>query len=89
MQMTNNKAVNWAPYWHPSGSYFCYTTSIHGHRAYEIYMMDIVTGKEERLTHHNGFDGLGVFSPCGKKLMWTSKRGADNTSQLFIADFSL
>ena len=37
-----------------------------------------------------GFDGLPVFSPDGKKMMWTSKgRTADDTSQLFIADFVL
>lgn len=85
-QMTLNNAVNWAPYWHPSGSFFCFTTSLHGHRHYEIYLMDI-SGSSKRLTHNDTFDGLGVFSPDGKKIMWTSKRGIDGTSQLFIADF--
>ncbi len=50
--------------------------------------MDIETGAEERITYREGFDGLPVFSPDGKRLMWTSKgRTADKTSQLFIADF--
>jgi len=86
-QMTSNHAVNWAPYWHSSGSYFCYTTSLHGHRDYEIYLMDIASGESKRLTYNETFDGLGVFSRCGKKFMWTSKRSSDNTSQLFLADF--
>ena len=50
--------------------------------------MDLETGTEERITFREGFDGLPVFSPDGKKLMWTSSgRTADKKSQLFIADF--
>jgi TolB protein len=52
--------------------------------------MDVDNGKEERITYHEGFDGLPVFSPDGKRLMWTSSgRDTDKKSQLFIADFSL
>ena len=51
--------------------------------------MDVDTGGEERITYHEGFDGLPVFSPDGKRLMWTSSgRTADRKSQLFIADFT-
>ena len=51
--------------------------------------MDVDTGAEERITYHEGFDGLPVFSPDGKRLMWTSSgRTADRKSQLFIADFT-
>ena len=35
--------------------------------------MDTETGKEDRVTYHDGFDGLPVFSPDGKKMMWTAK----------------
>jgi Tol biopolymer transport system component len=49
--------------------------------------MNIETGKKVRLTHFPGADVLPVFSPDGKKLMWTSTRGGDRSSQLFIADF--
>ena len=52
--------------------------------------MNVDTGAEERITYHDGFDGLPVFSPDGKRLMWTSSgRTADRKSQLFIADFTL
>lgn len=88
-QLTDNGCVNWAPYWHPSGKYIAYTTSIHGHRHYEIYLMDLERGQQIRLTHNPTFDGLGVFSPSGKKFMWTSKRGVDQTCQIFIAEFTL
>ncbi len=82
--------MNWGPYFHPNGRFIAYSTSKHGHFNYEIYLMDLESGDERRLTYAPGFDGLPVFSPDGTRLMWTSKgRTADNTSQLFIADFVL
>jgi Tol biopolymer transport system component len=88
-QLTNNNAVNWAPYWHPNGKVIAFTTSLHGHRNYEIYLLNIETAIQFRLTHNPGFDGLPVFSPDGSKLMWTSKRGPDGTCQIFLADFTM
>lgn len=88
-QLTNNNAVNWAPYWHPYGKIIAYTTSLHGHEHYEIYLMNIESGVERRLTHNATFDGLPVFNKEGTKLLWTSQRGSDKSSQLFIADFTL
>src|SRR5439155_12292455 len=41
-----------------------------------------------RATFTDGFDGLPVFSPDGKKLCWTSNRAADGTSQLYLADWN-
>ncbi|WP_406700330.1 hypothetical protein V5E97_16075 [Singulisphaera sp. Ch08] len=86
--LTKNDAVNWGPYFFKDSRHLVYSTSLHGHQNYEIYWMDSQTGNQERLTYRDGFDGLPVFSNDGKKMMWTSKgRTADNTSQLFIADF--
>lgn len=88
--LTSNEAVNWGPFFHPDGKHIVYSTSIHGHDNYEVYLLNVDTGEQDRVTYAKGFDGLPVFSPDGKKMMWTSKgRSADNTSQLFIADFSL
>jgi Tol biopolymer transport system component len=50
--------------------------------------MNIDTGKKVRLTFAPAADLLPVFSPDGKKLMWTSTRTGDHSSQLFIADFT-
>lgn len=86
-QLTFNEAVNWAPYWHPNGKVIAFTTSLHGHHQYEIYLLNIETGLSYRLTYHARFDGIPVFSLDGKKFLWTSKRGPDNTCQIFIADF--
>lgn len=88
-QITCNQEVNWAPYWHPNGKVIAFTTSLHGHDRYEIYLQNIETGIQYRLTDSPSFDGLPVFSNTGKKILWTSKRGQDGTCQIFIADFTM
>lgn len=88
--LTDNDAVNWGPYFLPDSRHIVYSTSVHGHQNYEVYLMDTESGAERRITYVDGFDGLPVISDDGKRMMWTAKgRTADNTSQLFIADFSL
>ncbi|MBS0628228.1 MAG: PD40 domain-containing protein [Verrucomicrobia bacterium] len=85
-QLTNNGAVNWAPFWHPNGKVIAYTTSLHGHHQYELYLMNIETGIECRLTENPSFDGLPVFNTTGNQILWTSKRN-EGTCHVFLADF--
>ena len=87
-QITNDEHVNWGPYWHPSGRWLIYATSRHGHQNYELYLIRADGFDATRVTFAEGFDGLPAFSADGRRLMWTSKRGADG-SQLFIAEFRL
>ena len=95
-QLTDNAHVNWAPYWHPSGRYLVYTTSQMGHDNYEVFLIDADRGesgptkygsRRRRVTHAARFDGLPVFDRSGRRMMWTSQRGADGSSQVWIADF--
>ncbi|HXF29274.1 MAG TPA: hypothetical protein VN457_05440, partial [Chlamydiales bacterium] len=88
-KLTENDAVNWAPYWHPCGAVFAFTTSLHGHMHYEIYLMNIRNGKQQRLTHNSSFDGLPSFNNGGNKMAWTSKRSNDASCQIFVADFMM
>ena len=88
-QLTNGQNVNWGPYWHPDGRHVIYATSVHGHQNYELYLMRADGSRKVRITFTQGFDGLPVFSPDGKYLMWSSKRTADNTTQVFIARFTM
>jgi Tol biopolymer transport system component len=44
-------------------------------------------GKVTRITDHPKADVLPVFSNSGRQLMWTSSRGEDGSSQLWIADW--
>ena len=98
--LTDNEGVNWAPYWYPTGPYIIWAGADHSDPAarpnYDLWLMKYQTvdgqirpGKTWRITDHPAADVLPVFSPDGKKLMWTSNRTANNTSQLWIADFTL
>ncbi len=87
-QLTFDDTVNWAPYWHPKGDLLVYSKGVGGHRNFELYLVKPTGGPSFRLTRSPAADVLPVFSPDGKKLIWTSTR-ADGRSQLFIADFVL
>lgn len=91
-QMTANEHVNWAPYWHPDGTRLVYASSEVGHSNYEIFSVEMTTGsatdspRRERITQAQGADVLPVFDSNGRRMMWTSQRGAGRTSQLWIAN---
>jgi hypothetical protein len=87
-QLTNDGKISWAPYFHPTGDYFIYAVS-EGHGQFDLYIKDSA-GKNAsvRVTHFDGFDGLPVFSPDGKKLAWSSNRTANKKSQIFMADWN-
>jgi len=83
--------VQWGPYWYRDGKHIVYAGADHSNPRerpnYDLYWMNVTTGKKVRLTYFPGADVLPVFSPDGKKIMWTSTRGGDRSSQLFIAEF--
>ncbi len=87
--ITKLGAMSWAPYFHPSGEYLIFTTNLNGFANFELYIVD-AAGKHEpvRVTQTEGFDGLPVFSPDGKKLSWTSGRGAGGASQIYLGNWN-
>jgi Tol biopolymer transport system component len=97
--LTDNEGVNWAPYWHPTDSYIIWAGADHSNpnvrpnydlwlMRYEISERQLAPGPLWRITDHPSADVLPVFSPDGKKLMWTSSRTTDRSPQLWIADFT-
>ncbi len=96
-QLTDNGAVNWAPYWHPSGEFLVFGSSLEGHMNYEVFAVEVkpdVPARDVRVmrvTHANGADVLPVFSRDGRWMMWTAQRGplAEGeqraSSQLWVA----
>ena len=99
-QLTDTDGVHWAPYWHPTEPYLVWTAADHSNPAarpnYDLYLMKyevrdgrFIGGPPMRITDHPAADVLPVFSPDGKRLMWTSSRGDDGSSQLWIADLVL
>jgi len=86
-QITHDDYVNWGPYWYHDSRHIIYATSRHGHTNYELYVMRDDGSHNIRITYTDGADILPVFSADGKYLMWTSKRAADKTTQIFVAHF--
>lgn len=99
VQLTDNlDTVNWAPYFHPSGDYIIWSRADYSRGPqfanFDLYTMEIDYdeasfrgGEMTRITYHEAADVLPVFSPDGTKLMWTSTRTEDGSSQLWIADW--
>jgi Tol biopolymer transport system component len=99
--LTDNEGVNWAPYWHPTKPWIIWTGADHSNPKarpnYDLWLMKYderegrvaAASKPIRITDHASADVLPVFSPDGKRLMWTSNRTADGESQLFLADFNV
>jgi Tol biopolymer transport system component len=88
-RLTDFGAMSWAPYIHPSGQYIIFSSNKLGFENFELFLVDI-DGKKEpvRVTYSDGFDGLPVPSPDGKRLAWTSNRGGGNQGQIFLADWN-
>lgn len=98
--LTKNVGVNWGPYWHPTEPYLIWAGADHSNPNarpnYDLWLARYHEGEGSfeiddpiRITDSSAADVLPVFSPDGKKLMWTSTRTEGRTSQLFIADFKL
>jgi Tol biopolymer transport system component len=90
-QITDFGAMSWAPYEHPSGEYFIFSSNKLGFENFELFIVDAAGTKEPvRVTYSDGFDGLPVPSPDGKQLAWTSSRsgGTGSAGQLFLAQWN-
>jgi Tol biopolymer transport system component len=98
--LTDTEGVNWGPYWHPKQPWIIWSGADHSNPSarpnYDLWLArySVADGQFRlepamRVTDFEGADVLPVFSPDGQRLMWTSTRTADRSSQLFIADFRL
>ena len=99
VQLTKNlDQVNWCPYFHPTGKLFIWASADYSqgpkNANFDLVTMDLTYpdgkltgGRITRITDEPAADVLPVFSPDGKKLMWTSTRTDDGSSQLWIADW--
>ncbi|HVS30789.1 MAG TPA: peptidase M28, partial [Thermoanaerobaculia bacterium] len=88
-QITNNRAANFCPYFHPDGKRIIYASNAGDPRGreFDMYLISKEGGEPERVTTAPGFDGFPMFSPDGQWLVWASNR-ADPTApdtNLFLA----
>jgi TolB protein len=77
-QITTDEGTHWAPFPAPDGRHFVYVrvlTEPGGRPNWEIYLRDIETGAERRLTFDPGFDGFPSISADGRWMTFSSSRG--------------
>ena len=88
-QITDFGSMSWAPYIHPSGQYILFASNKLGFENFEVFMVDINGAREPvRITYTEGFDGLPVPSPDGRRVAWTSSRAGGREGQIFLADWN-
>jgi Tol biopolymer transport system component len=88
-QITDFKAMSWAPYMHASGQYILFASNKLGFENFEVYMVDAAGTKEPvRVTYSDGFDGLPVPSPDGTQIAFTSSRSGGGAGQIFLAQWN-
>ncbi|MGD8592910.1 MAG: hypothetical protein PVF82_08765 [Gammaproteobacteria bacterium] len=91
IQLTNNGAANFGPYWHPDGKHIIFASNKDDPkgRDFNLYMINIDSRKVEQITYYEGFDGFPMFSHDGKKLVFASNRHGKvkGETNIFIADW--
>jgi len=88
-QLTDFGSMSWAPYEHPSGQYYIFSSNKLGFENFELFIVDAAGTKEPvRVTYSDGFDGLPVPSPDGKQLAWTSTRAGGDQGQIYLAQWN-
>jgi Tol biopolymer transport system component len=88
-RLTDFGSMSWAPYVHPSGEYVFFASNMYGFGNFEIFIVDTAGTKEPvRVTTTDGFDGLPVPTPDGRRLAWTSTRHQGEGGQIFLADWN-
>ena len=91
VQITNNGAANFAPYFHPDGSRVIFASNMADPkgRNFDIWTISIDGSGLERVTYNSTFDGFPVFSKDGTKLVFASNRNnkVRGETNIFIADW--
>lgn len=86
-QITQLKSMSWAPFYHPSGDYLIFASNKEGFSNFELFIVDVSGVKNPvRASFLPGFDGLPVFTPDGRKLVWTHTND-QGQAQLHQADW--
>ena len=91
IQITDNSAANFGPYWHPDGEHIIFSSNMDdpNGRNFDLYLVNVNTRETERITRYEGFDGFPMFSHDGKTLVFASNRfgKVEGETNVFIADW--
>ncbi|MCH9024801.1 MAG: PD40 domain-containing protein, partial [candidate division Zixibacteria bacterium] len=76
IQLTDNGAANFGPYFHPNGQKIIFASNVSDPkgRNFDLYLVDVYTKEVERITYNETFDAFPMFSHDGQKLVFASTR---------------
>ncbi len=89
-RITNDEGTNWSPYPAPDGHHFVFVKVLPPHN-FEIYLGDLRSPEQVRLTYNDAFDGFPSISPDGHWLLFSSSRDAAPGTRalgLYLMDIS-
>ncbi len=91
VQVTNNGAANFAPFFFPDGKRIVFCSNLENPRGrnFDLYVINIDGTGLERITYNETFDGFPMFSPDGKKFVFCSNRfdAKEGETNVFICDW--
>jgi len=90
-KITNDDGTNWSPYPAPDGHHYVFVKVLQPGNNYEVYLGDLNSPEQVRLTYNSAFDGFPVISPDGHWLLFASSRDAaagPHTLTLYLQDIS-
>ena len=80
--------TNWAPFPAPDGRHFLVVRILAGGN-WELFLGDLADGNNlQRLTFNDGWDGMGAFSPDGKKMVLTRGEPGSRNLYSYVMDVS-
>jgi dipeptidyl aminopeptidase/acylaminoacyl peptidase len=86
-QRTFDKDMNWAPYPAPDGRHYVFVKIVDGYN-WEVYLGDLASQEQLRLTHNIGFDGLPSLSKNGKKMLFARSNTGRTNLGTYVMDVS-
>jgi Tol biopolymer transport system component len=79
--------MNWSPYPAPDGRHFLTVRIVDGSN-WELFLADMAGGEPVRLTYNPGWDGMGAFSPDGRKMVYTRSEPGSHELYSYVMDVS-
>jgi len=88
--LTHDDGTNWSPFPAPDGHHYVFVKVLPPNN-YEIFLGDLNSDQQVRLTYNDAFDGYPSISPDGHWLVFTSTRGSApgaHTTGVYLQDIS-
>jgi Tol biopolymer transport system component len=89
-QLTHDEGTNWSPFPAPDGHHYVFVKVLPPHN-FEIFLGDLNSDEQVRLTYNDAFDGFPSISPDGHWLLFSSSRDSvpgSHTTGVYLEDIS-